>query len=301
MRKPRLGEQISDRILDTTLLLLVAIFIIYLLAQPPGASFSNEGFLEESTISTTCVPGSSDYPQGEVEVKPLNYSSNYAEMEKDLFDLVNKERVFEGVHKMEWSDDLAAVAREHSENLARENDLLTQPDLLCSYPLVHHAGFDFGLYHDDRMRNRNIDYYASSGENILLISTWKSKRTDDVESNNCENKTIGLSEPAEILQELETRKKLVNETPVVEWTFTYLSDDELKSLIIDGWMKSPSHRSNILDPDFNESGVGVAKTNEFFIITQVFIEKVDCGYSGSPCCPEQYCYRGYQCSEGICG
>lgn len=41
-----------------------------------------------------------------------------------------------------------------------------------------------------------------------------------------------------------------------------------------GWMKSPSHRDNILDPDFNVSGIGIAVSDSGKIyVTQVFIER----------------------------
>jgi uncharacterized protein YkwD len=34
--------------------------------------------------------------------------------------------------------------------------------------------------------------------------------------------------------------------------------DELAALLVDGWMNSPGHRANILNPDFDRGGVGVA-------------------------------------------
>ena len=41
-----------------------------------------------------------------------------------------------------------------------------------------------------------------------------------------------------------------------------------------GWMKSPTHRDNILDPDYNVSGIGIAKSASGRIyVTQVFIER----------------------------
>jgi len=41
-----------------------------------------------------------------------------------------------------------------------------------------------------------------------------------------------------------------------------------------GWMKSPTHRDNILDPDFTASGIGIAESEDGKIyVTQVFIER----------------------------
>jgi uncharacterized protein YkwD len=39
---------------------------------------------------------------------------------------------------------------------------------------------------------------------------------------------------------------------------------------VEGWMKSPGHRKNILDPDYTQSGIGVAIRNGTAYATQVF-------------------------------
>jgi uncharacterized protein YkwD len=39
---------------------------------------------------------------------------------------------------------------------------------------------------------------------------------------------------------------------------------------VDGWMNSPGHRKNILDPDYNQSGIGVAIRGGKAYATQVF-------------------------------
>ncbi|KAF3885917.1 MULTISPECIES: CAP domain-containing protein [Nostocales] len=40
---------------------------------------------------------------------------------------------------------------------------------------------------------------------------------------------------------------------------------------VDGWMKSPGHRENILRPIFKETGVGVWKIGRTYYITQLFL------------------------------
>jgi uncharacterized protein YkwD len=50
--------------------------------------------------------------------------------------------------------------------------------------------------------------------------------------------------------------------------------DNPNAMAVRGWMKSPSHRENILDPDYTASGIGVAVTdNGRIYVTQVFIER----------------------------
>jgi uncharacterized protein YkwD len=48
--------------------------------------------------------------------------------------------------------------------------------------------------------------------------------------------------------------------------------DSFDAVAVRGWMNSPEHRRNILDRQFNETGIGVAQTRDGRIyITQVFI------------------------------
>lgn len=50
--------------------------------------------------------------------------------------------------------------------------------------------------------------------------------------------------------------------------------DNPNLMAVRGWMKSPTHRDNILDPAYNISGIGIAASESGRIyITQVFIER----------------------------
>jgi|SRR6185312_12120089 len=46
--------------------------------------------------------------------------------------------------------------------------------------------------------------------------------------------------------------------------------EKFAQVAVDGWMKSPGHRKNILDPDYNRSGIGVAVKDGTAYATQVF-------------------------------
>lgn len=48
--------------------------------------------------------------------------------------------------------------------------------------------------------------------------------------------------------------------------------DNFDALAVRGWLDSPEHRRNMLDPQFNATGIGIARTRDGRIyITQVFI------------------------------
>ena len=50
--------------------------------------------------------------------------------------------------------------------------------------------------------------------------------------------------------------------------------DSPNRLAVRGWMKSPTHRDNIFDPSYTDSGIGIAQSADGRIyITQVFIER----------------------------
>ena len=56
----------------------------------------------------------------------------------------------------------------------------------------------------------------------------------------------------------------------------------LAQKIMDGWMKSPGHRANILTPDYTHLGVGVMAKNQEIKATQVFIGMDGAGVRPGP-------------------
>ena len=56
----------------------------------------------------------------------------------------------------------------------------------------------------------------------------------------------------------------------------------LAQKIMDGWMKSPGHRENILTPGYTHLGVGVMAKNQEIKATQVFIKMAGAAFSPGP-------------------
>lgn len=55
--------------------------------------------------------------------------------------------------------------------------------------------------------------------------------------------------------------------------FFYRGDGSFSNLAIRGWLKSPSHRENMLDRGWKASGIGIAEARDGSIyVTQVFLE-----------------------------
>ena len=61
----------------------------------------------------------------------------------------------------------------------------------------------------------------------------------------------------------------------------------LAQKIMDGWMKSPGHRANILTPGYTHLGVGVMAKNQEIKATQVFMGMGDAGINPGPGFPRR--------------
>ncbi len=131
---------------------------------------------------------------------------NMASAEMSAFDLINQARADAGLEPLVWSDQLASVARIHSQNMAE-------------FKFFSHRGLDNKLV-SDRADQFKVGRWRAIGENIAF--------------------NRGYGDPAVKAVEL--------------------------------WLDSPTHRRNLLDPNWKESAIGVAKAADGSVyFTQVFL------------------------------
>lgn len=93
----------------------------------------------------------------ETDKKPIIVSSakkvfSSIELEKMAFDLLNAQRAAKNLPALRWDDDVARIARMHSENMAK-------------YKFFSHTGLD-GTMVDDRADLCGVSRWKSIGENI---------------------------------------------------------------------------------------------------------------------------------------
>lgn len=230
-----------------------------------------------------------------------------SDIERDLFDRVNEKRLENDLEPLVWNEELLPVARLHSLALAKENLPLTEPALFCKRPFIHHEGFDFGLYAIDRLRNWSIFYFSSTGENLFIAPTFGEALTYD-SGQACPDDldTIGAEEEEleKIRNDYLERLEFIKNATRVSWeSVEWKPADEIEDQIVEGWMDSPGHRMNILHEPFDESAIGIAQVNDYLVVTQLFIEKIDCGYQDAQCCLEDqmlYCYEPWYCTDYYC-
>lgn len=80
-------------------------------------------------------------------------------VERQAFDLQNRERRAKGLGALVWSDEIAAVARMHSENMAREK-------------FFSHQGSD-GSMVDERAERVGLVNWSAIGENIAFLRGFR--------------------------------------------------------------------------------------------------------------------------------
>jgi uncharacterized protein YkwD len=130
------------------------------------------------------------------------------ELEREAFDQINEKRAEIGVGPIRWSDEVAKIARAHSENMATFN-------------FFSHRGRD-GKMVDDRADSFGMSRWTALGENIAF--------------------NRGFADPI--------------------------------AVAVEKWMESPSHRENLLNGRWKESGIGIAVApNGTYYLTQVFMTR----------------------------
>lgn len=130
------------------------------------------------------------------------------QMERQAFDVLNVRRAEKGLPLLVWSEDMARVARSHSQEMAQ-------------FKFFSHAGRN-GSMVDDRADVLGFKKWKAIGENIAY--------------------NRGYEKPAEFACER--------------------------------WMQSVSHRENILNPRWQEAGIGVSITADgTYYFTEVFIAR----------------------------
>jgi uncharacterized protein YkwD len=167
--------------------------------------------LTSTSFAQTAVPvrlASADNIEDLFRPRVDTASFNVPSLERQAFVLVNKKREESGLKDLDWNDQLEAVARLHSDNMA-------------AYQFFSHKGLD-NKYVSDRADAAHVGTWRAIGENIAFMR--------------------GYSDPV--------------------------------SMAVDLWLESPSHRHNMMDPNWNESAIGVGVSQDGSVyFTQVFLTR----------------------------
>jgi uncharacterized protein YkwD len=272
--------------------------------------------LDKVPIAPAAPLKKSDQEDGEKEI---------AKLEKLIHQKINIERKKNGLPEFKLNNSLSEVAREHSRDLAMENQAFSGTDRSCTYVFIHHEGLKFGLYSYDRLKNRAVSYFSSTGENIALMPAidlsydYSLGETAKNEILSCPaeqsrmkkdfDQALAMSKSdAEKIKavEEEIKKRRIAYERLMAATFS-IKNRPAESVAADAvksWMDSPGHRANILNKDFDEAGIGAAQVSGYYIFTQEFIKRASCGFQDGPCCQKSgyypYCFTPLKCQNSIC-
>jgi uncharacterized protein YkwD len=90
---------------------------------------------------------------------PLPKPETVPTLEREAFELINARRAADGLPQLTWSDEVAKVARAHSQNMA-------------GYKFFSHQGLD-GLMVNGRADQAGLNKWRSIGENIAFMRGYE--------------------------------------------------------------------------------------------------------------------------------
>lgn len=162
---PRLLFRLKEKI---SIFLTLILFILASNLPVPGQEAAAKGEIRVRYISSapqsTALQSSAELKPGIRFIKKSDEAEensalktlepdDYA-LERRTFDYINDKRVEFGLAKLEWSDETAKLAREHSQNMARHD-------------FFSHVGLN-GRLVDQRATDFGLDRWKSIGENIAF-------------------------------------------------------------------------------------------------------------------------------------
>ena len=129
------------------------------------ADFSR--FLESDDEVAASEPSRPRIVETKVSAVKAAVISKTASAERQAFDMVNEKRIETGLGPLAWNDEVAAVARLHSQNMAEFN-------------FFGHRGLDNKMV-SDRADDQGIKKWRSIGENIAYNRGYQDAITKAVE------------------------------------------------------------------------------------------------------------------------
>lgn len=184
-------------------------------------------------IATACAPTVPDTDEpADAGERP---SYNVDAIAQSMHDAINEERAREGLESLDWSEDLAAIAEAHSQDM-RDRGFFSHANPDGESPTDRGNAYGFTC-------EEAIDggYRTGIGENIFNAALYSSR---------------------------QTRRDASGTTVTYDWN----EPSELVETVVEGWMDSPGHRRNILSSDYASQGLGLtldSDENRLFV-TQKF-------------------------------
>lgn len=154
-------------------------------------------------------------------------------LERQIHQLVNRERQNHGLSQLDRDELLAAVARKHSRDMA-------------NYHFFNHTNLQ-GEGPVERAKNLGWNKKKQAGPN-----TWSIGPGENIFMNHLYDKIVTTKQNG-----ITIKKEYVWQT-----------SEEIAQSTVQGWMNSPPHRKNILSPQYDQQGIGVTISGHEIYITE---------------------------------
>ena len=169
------------------------------------------------TPAPTPAPTGARVPTPTAPVPNVEPRVDGPELEREIHQLINAERVSRGLTALTWDERIAEIARGHSEDMA-SNDYFSHDNLKGQGPTDR--GNEAGYLCRKELGGGAYSY--GLGENIW--HGWKYS-----------SYTFGVGVSR----------------------YDWMTQSQLADQAVSSWMGSPGHRQNILDSQYDRTGIGV--------------------------------------------
>lgn len=176
-------------------------------------------------------------PHGQSPVAPdtTGPDLDITRVERMVHDRVNQIRSDQGLSRLQYSDSLRPLAEMHSRDMAARNFFgHDNPDGAS----VNDRARSIGLSCDKQIDERTTAH--GFGENLFKGTLYREYR------------------------------EIYEDGRMVRREYDWMNASSLAEAIVDGWMDSPGHRANLLEPRYDGEAIAVATDGTRFYVTQIF-------------------------------
>jgi uncharacterized protein YkwD len=156
-----------------------------------------------------------------------------AGLERQIHQQINRVRQNHGLSQLDRDELLAAIARKHSSDMASYH-FFSHTNLQGEGPVERAKNLGWGK---KKQRDPNT-WVVGPGENIFM--------------NNLYDKVVTIKENG----------------VAVKKEYAWKTQEEIVQSTVQGWMDSPPHRKNILSPNYDQQGIGVAISGHEIYVTE---------------------------------
>ncbi len=192
-----------------------------------------------------------------------------------LFILPHSALAQSGTHTVVWGDTMWRIAVRYQigvSELIKANPQINNPDLIYVGQKINIPSIDDVKALEQQVVELVNKQRAAYGL-TLLTSNWelcrvaRYKSQDMIDKGYFDHTSPTYGSPFRMMESFGIRFSAAGEN------IAY--GQRTPQAVMNDWMNSPGHRSNILSPSYNQIGVGVAKAaNGTFYWTQMFIKSM---------------------------